>query len=94
MKRHELLKLKNVGKAVLKDLTEYLGIHSIRELAKKNPDELFLRLERETKSKQNPCVWDVLAAIIHEARTGIKQPWWEWTKIRHVRQANGTFLKK
>ncbi|GAN29924.1 helix-hairpin-helix domain-containing protein [Legionella pneumophila] len=39
----------------------------------------------------HPCVWDVFAAAINEARTGEKQPWWQWTKIRKKRQLEGTF---
>ncbi len=89
--KNELLTLKNVGPATYEDLYE-LGIHSIRELANADPDELYLRLQKITNRKHDPCVWDVFAAIIHEAKTGIKQPWWEWTKVRKKRQGNGTFL--
>lgn len=78
---HELLSLKNVGKATLKDL-EILGISSIQQLSTADPDELYARLQALTGQKHDPCVWDVFAAIIHEAKTGEKTPWWEWTKIR------------
>ena len=91
-KSSELLTLKNVGAATYKDLCA-LGIHSIKELAKANPDDLYIRLEKITNHKQDPCVWDVFAAIIYEAQTGIKQPWWEWTRLRKERQAKGSFLK-
>lgn len=89
--KSELFKLKNVGQATYKDLTK-LGIHSVAELAQEDPDELYVRLQIITNRKHDPCVWDVFAAIIHEARTGIKQSWWEWTKVRKNRQKNGTFL--
>lgn len=82
---HELLTLKNVGKATLKDF-ELLGIHRIAELAKADPDTLFIRLQEITGQKQDPCVWDVFAATIHEAKTGEKRPWWEWTNIRKARR--------
>jgi len=78
---HELLSLKNVGKATLKDL-EILGITRIQQLSTADPDELYARLQALTGQKHDPCVWDVFAAIIHEAKTGEKTPWWEWTKIR------------
>ncbi len=45
-----------------------------------------MRLQKITGQRHDPCVWDVFAAIIHEARTGIKQPWWEWTAVRKKRQ--------
>jgi hypothetical protein len=76
---HELLTLMNIGKATLTDL-KLLGIDTIQNLAQSDPDELYMRLQRITGQRHDPCVWDVFAAIIHEARTGIKQPWWEWTE--------------
>ena len=81
MPKHELLTLQNVGKATLEDL-QLLGIHTIQQLANADPDELFYRLEKITDKRQNPCVWDVFAAIIHEAKTGEKTPWWQWSKVR------------
>ncbi|QQR63163.1 TfoX/Sxy family DNA transformation protein [bacterium] len=75
MKNKELLSLKNVGKAVLQDL-ELLGVHSIEQLKTQDPDDLFEKLQKVTGSKQNPCVWDVFAAIIHQANTGNALPWW------------------
>lgn len=85
MVKHELLKLQNVGKATLKDL-ELLGITSISELATANADELYSRLQVLTGQHQDPCVWDVFAAIIHEAKTGEKTPWWQWTNVRKSRK--------
>lgn len=79
--KHELLTLTNVGQATFKDL-EVLGITSIHQLAQADPDELYSRLQILTGLRQDPCVWDVFAAIIHEAKTGEKTPWWEWSKVR------------
>jgi hypothetical protein len=31
-------------------------------------------------------MWDVFAAIIHEAKTGEKLSWWHWTKIRKAKK--------
>ena len=81
----ELLDLMNVGKAMNKDL-EILGITSVQQLAKQDPDRLYKKLQEITRKKQDPCVWDVFAAIIHEAKTGEKTPWWEWTKVRKKRK--------
>lgn len=82
--KNELFTLKNVGKATYDDLSK-LGIQTIKELAQADPDELYIRIQQITQSKHDPCVWDVFAAIIHEAKTGEKTPWWEWTKIRKAR---------
>ena len=75
----------NVGKATLQDL-HLLNIQTIEQLSKANPDELYTRLEAITKKHHDPCMWDVFAAIIHEARTGQKSPWWNWTAVRKQKQ--------
>ena len=82
--KSELLSLMNVGNAVLKDL-EILGITTIRQLSVQDPDFLYQKLQEITGKKHDPCMWDVFAAIVHEAKTGEKLPWWHWTKIRKAR---------
>jgi nucleotidyltransferase/DNA polymerase involved in DNA repair len=89
MQKNELLTLMNVGKATYKDL-EILGIRNIEQLSKADPDELYSRLQQLTEHTHDPCVWDVFAAIIHEAKTGEKTPWWQWTAIRKKRKLNET----
>ncbi len=81
---NKLSSLMNVGPATLKDLT-LLGITTLAQLAQADPDELYERLRLITGCKHDPCVWDVFAAIIHEAQTGEKRPWWHWTPIRKAR---------
>jgi hypothetical protein len=68
-----------------------LGLAPFDELASACADELYIRLQIITGQPHDPCVWDIFAAAINEARTGKKQPWWEWTKIRKKRQLEGTF---
>lgn len=79
--KSELLTLMNVGPAVLKDL-HLLGIEKIIQLRNESPDHLFEKLQKITGKKHDPCMWDVFAAIIHEAQTGEKLPWWKWSAIR------------
>ena len=81
MKKSPLLSLRNVGQATLKDL-ELLGITTIEQLAQEDPSELYERLQRITKQRHDPCVWDTFAAIVHEAKTGEKTKWYEWTPVR------------
>ncbi len=83
--KDELLNLANVGPAIRADL-HTLGIDTVAALAKAEPDELYVRLCALTGMRQDPCVWDVFAAVVHEARTGKKTKWWEWTKERKQRQ--------
>ncbi len=80
--------LKNVGKATLKDLS-ILVISTVKELSLQNPTFLFQELERRTGLRQDPCVWDVFAAIIHQAKTDEATNWWDWTKQRKELQKNG-----
>lgn len=77
----ELRALKNVGKATEQDLT-LLGITNIEQLKHQTPDELYERIQIITGTKHDPCVWDVFAAIIHEAKTGEKLSWWHFSKLR------------
>ena len=84
----KLSDLKNVGKATLEDL-HLLNIHTVEELANKDPTTLFHELEKCTQKRQDPCVWDVFAAIIHEASTGKPTAWWEWSAQRKTLQKKG-----
>jgi hypothetical protein len=36
-------------------------------------------------------VWDTFAAAIHQARTGEALPWWQFTRVRKQRSAEGRF---
>lgn len=89
MPRDELLGLRNIGPAMRRDL-KLLGIDSVAQLTRRNPDSLFRELERRTGRRQDPCVWDTFAAAIHQARTGQARPWWSYTPQRKRRQAEGS----
>ncbi len=86
----ELMALMNIGPAMRRDLT-LLGISSVAQLARREPDALYTALERRTGQRQDPCVWDTFAAAIHQARTGQARPWWHYTPERKQRQAEGRF---
>lgn len=85
VKKKNLSDLKNVGKATLQDLN-ILGIHSVDDLIHRDATQLFEQLEKQTGKRQDPCVWDVFAAIIHEAKTGEPTSWWTWTPQRKILQ--------
>lgn len=87
-KKKNLKDLKNVGKATLRDLS-ILGINSVEDLAHNDPTQLFEQLERLTGVRHDPCMWDVFAAIIHEAKTGEPTSWWTWTSERKNLQKTG-----
>ena len=76
-----LASLRNVGKAALRDFS-LLGISSVDQLAECDPTELYNELSKRTGTWHDPCVWDVFAATIHQAKTGEARNWWEFTEIR------------
>ena len=87
----ELSTLANVGPAVRGDFA-LLGIENVAQLARQDADELYARLSQLTGCRQDPCVWDVFAATIHQAKTGEARAWWTFTPVRKERQKKGTFL--
>jgi hypothetical protein len=82
--------LRNIGPAARADLA-VLGITSIAELAARDPDQLYTSLQIKTAQRHDPCVWDVFAAAIHQARTGEPRDWWTFTPERKRRQTLGEF---
>jgi hypothetical protein len=82
----DLKGLRNVGPATLRDFA-LLGIEKRAQLAQANADELYARLQHLTNSRHDPCVWDVFAAAVHQARTGEAKNWWEFTPVRKARKA-------
>ena len=80
----DLSDLRNVGPAALRDFA-VLGIETRAQLATADADELYARLQLLTNTRHDPCVWDVFAAAIHQARTGEARNWWSFTKIRKAR---------
>ena len=82
----KLAELRNVGPAMLRDF-QVLGISGVDELATCDPDDLYARLQDRTGQRHDPCVWDVFAATIHQARTGEALNWWAFTPVRKARGA-------
>lgn len=86
----KLSELRNVGPAALMDFV-VLGIETVSQLAGCTPGDLFLDLQRLTGKRQDPCVYDVFAAVIHQAQTGEAKNWWAFTAQRKTLQKAGTF---
>jgi Pathogenicity locus len=82
--------LRNIGPAGLGDFA-VLGIESVAQLSMCEPGRLFLDLQRLTDKRQDPCVYDVFAAAIHQAKTGEAKNWWAFTSERKVLQQQGGF---
>jgi pathogenicity locus Cdd1 protein len=77
--------LLSVGPAMIRDF-ELLGIRSVSQLAKQNPNKMYVRLEQLTATYQDPCVLDVFPAAVAQARDPrlpVQQcQWWYWSRKR------------
>ena len=84
-KTRKLRDLFSVGPAMLRDF-EVLGIRSVAELAKREPIQMYRKLERVTGSRQDPCVLDTFCAAVAQARDprlpAEQMQWWYWSRKR------------
>jgi hypothetical protein len=83
--QRQLRELISVGPAVEHDF-HLLGIRSVPQLAKQEPQKLYSRLERLTGKHQDPCVLDVFHAAVAQAcdprLPAQKCQWWYWSRKR------------
>ena len=89
--KSELQTLRNIGPAMAREFA-LLGIRSCAQLARADADRLYLKLQKITGRRHDPCVWDTFAAAIHQARTGEALPWWHFTRERKQREVSGSFV--
>jgi nucleotidyltransferase/DNA polymerase involved in DNA repair len=79
--RDELTVLPGVGPSIAADLRS-LGVRSVRDLARRDPELLYARLCRRTGKRQDPCVLYTFRCAIYAARTERPDPgllrWWAW----------------
>ena len=84
----KLADLVSVGPETLKDF-DALRIKTVRQLAKQEPHLLYKKLSALTGVKQDPCVEDVFAAAIAQARNPHlpeeQKKWAYWSRIRKAR---------
>lgn len=75
----------SVGPAMLRDF-HMLGIRSVAELAKQDPQEMYKRLGRKRGRQQDPCVLDTFSAAVEQARNprlpAEQCVWWYWSRKR------------
>jgi hypothetical protein len=79
--RDELTRLPGVGPAIAADLRG-LGVRSIRDLARRNPERLYAGLCRATGTRQDPCVLYTFRCAVYAAGEPGPDPerlkWWNW----------------
>lgn len=80
--------LVSVGPATLRDFS-VLKIKTLRELAKQSPAALYRKLCKITGVRHDPCVEDVFAAAIAQARDPQlpqeQKEWAYWSRLRKLR---------
>lgn len=78
----------SIGPAMLRDF-ELLGIRSVAELARQNPQRMYEKMERATGQRQDPCVLDTFCAAVAQAKNprleAKKCQWWWWSRKRKKR---------
>ena len=75
----------SVGPAMLRDF-EILGVRSVAQLARRNPDRLYESLCRVAPQHQDICCLDVFRAAVAQARDpwlpAEQCQWWYWSRQR------------
>ncbi|MGC2285471.1 MAG: helix-hairpin-helix domain-containing protein [Candidatus Acidiferrum sp.] len=78
----------SIGPAMLRDF-ELLGIRSVAQLARQDPQQMYKKMERATGRRQDPCVLDTFCAAVAQARNprlpAEKCQWWWWSRTRKKR---------
>lgn len=77
----DLLDLANVGPAVARHLGR-AGVTSIRQLAGRDPFELFEEMCRVDGQRHDPCLLDTVMSAVDQANGGLARPWWHYTADR------------
>ena len=75
----------NVGPKMAAELVK-LGVTRLEDAASRDPDEMYHELCAIDAKKHDPCVRDVLAAVVSYAEGGPARPWWEFTPERKAQE--------
>ena len=89
-KERQLGDLVSVGPAMLRDF-ELLGIRSVAQLARANPERMYEKLCRLTGKSVDVCCLDVFTAAVAQARDprlpSAQRQWWYGSRQRKARAA-------
>ena len=86
--QRRLQDLISIGPAMLRDF-ELLGIRTVEQLARRDPQRLYEKLCRVTGQSIDICCLDVFCAAVAQARNPMlaaeKCQWWYWSRERKAR---------
>jgi Pathogenicity locus len=90
IEERRLQDLISVGPAMVRDF-ELMGIRSVAELRRRNPEKLYEELCQATGKAQDICCLDVFRAAVAQARNprlpAEQCQWWYWSRQRKARDA-------
>jgi len=93
----KLTDLISVGPAMLRDF-ELLGVRSVAQLARRDPQRLYQSLCRVAPQHQDICCLDVFRAAVAQARDPqlpVEQcQWWYWSRQRIRREKTAPSRRK
>jgi predicted RecB family nuclease len=75
----------SIGPATIRDF-KLVGVNSVAELARQNPEKLFAKLSRVNGQRPDICVLDTFRAGVAQARNprlpAEQCKWWYWSRRR------------
>jgi nucleotidyltransferase/DNA polymerase involved in DNA repair len=81
----ELKDLVSIGPAMLEDF-ELLGINSVAQLQRRNPQRMYQELCRLRRQRIDPCCLDTFVAAVAQAKDPTlpleQRQWWYWSRVR------------
>jgi hypothetical protein len=81
--QRQLRELVSIGPAMLRDF-KLLGIDSVAQLSRRNPEKLYDKLCRVTGQAQDICCLYVFRAAVAQARNpnlpAEQRQWWYWRR--------------
>jgi hypothetical protein len=91
-KERQLNDLISIGPAMVRDF-ELLGVRSVAQLARQDPEEMYRKLGRVAKQHQDICVLDTFRAAVAQARDprlpAEQCQWWWWSEQRKSGKREG-----
>ena len=82
--------LVSIGPAMLRDF-EMLGVHSVSQLARRNPEKLYEQLCAAKGQSIDICCLDTFRAAVEQAKNphlpANQRQWWYWSRKRKAADA-------
>ena len=89
-RQRRLEDLVSVGPAMIRDFN-LLGVHSVTQLSRRNPEKLYEKLCEIIGQPQDVCCLDVFRAAVAQARNphlpAEQCEWWYWSRQRKAKDA-------